>query len=151
MCAEFYIPGSNGLAYRAQKERHTDTWTLPKILTLLLTWEVKTLLLIISRSSCRKFSNYRNFLNCILLYYAQMLQGCDCAANWLILAKSDPNFVISEISVHQVRKCFPAWGVGVFTIQEQPCKCLNCRRFLRILTNFASGQFHPCVIDYYNF
>ena len=28
------------------------------------------------------------------------LQGCDCAANWLILAIFDPNFVISEISVN---------------------------------------------------
>ncbi len=36
------------------------------------------------------------------------LQGCDCAANWLILANSDANFVISEISVNQVRK----WGYG---------------------------------------
>ena len=39
-------------------------------------------------------------------------QGCDCAANWLILANSDPNFVISEISVNQVRKCLPARGLG---------------------------------------
>ncbi len=71
-------------------------------------------------------------------------QGCDCAANWLILTNSDPNFVISEISVNQVRKCFRAWGVGVFTIQEQPCKCYNCIRFRRILANFTSGQSHPC-------
>ncbi len=70
-------------------------------------------------------------------------QGCDCAANWLILANSDPNFVISEISVNQVRKWFHAWGVGVFTIQEQSCNCCNCRRFLRILANFTSGQSHP--------
>ncbi len=70
-------------------------------------------------------------------------QGCDCAANWLLLANSDPNFVISEISVNQVRKCFPAWGVGVFTIQEQSCKCPNCRRLLRILANFTSIQSHP--------
>ncbi len=70
-------------------------------------------------------------------------QGCDCAANWLILANSDPKSVISEISVNQVRKWFPAWGVGVFTIQEQPCKCHNCRRFLRILASFASCQSHP--------
>ncbi len=70
-------------------------------------------------------------------------QGCDCAANWLILANSDPNFVITEISVNQVRKCFPALGVEVFPIQEQPFKCHNCRRFLRILANFALGQSHP--------
>ena len=73
-------------------------------------------------------------------------QGCDCAANWLILANSDPNFVITEISVNQVTKCFPAWGVGVFTIQEQPCKRHNGGRFLRILANFASGQSYPCVM-----
>ncbi len=34
-----------------------------------------------------------------------IVQGCDCAANWLIVANSDPSFVISEISVNQVRKC----------------------------------------------
>ena len=39
-------------------------------------------------------------------------QGCDCAANWLILANSSPNFVIFEISVNQVRKCFQPWGGG---------------------------------------
>ena len=62
---------------------------------------------------------------------------------WLrILANSDPNFVISEISVNQVKKCFHALGVGVFTIQEQSCNCDNRRRFLRILANFASGQSH---------
>ncbi len=71
------------------------------------------------------------------------LQGCDCAANWLILANSDQNFVISEISVNQVRKCFPAWVVGVFTIQEQLCKCHHCRTFLRILANFPLVQSHP--------
>ncbi len=42
------------------------------------------------------------------------LQGCDCAADWLILANSATNFVISEISVNQVRKCFPVRGFGVF-------------------------------------
>ena len=42
-----------------------------------------------------------------------------------------------------MRKCFPAWGVGVFTVQEQPCKWHNCRRFLRVLADFASGQSHP--------
>ncbi len=31
-------------------------------------------------------------------------QGSFCAANWLILANFDPNFVIPEISVNQVRK-----------------------------------------------
>ncbi len=35
-----------------------------------------------------------------LSWVALVLQGCDCAANWLILANSDPNFVISEISVN---------------------------------------------------
>ena len=44
----------------------------------------------------------------ITLMLPWFIQGCDCAANWLILANSDPNFVISEISVNQVRKCFPA-------------------------------------------
>ena len=39
-------------------------------------------------------------------------------------------------------KMLPCKGVGVFTIQEQLCKCHNCRRFLRILANFASGQSH---------
>ncbi len=73
-------------------------------------------------------------------------QGCDCAANWLILANSDPNFVISEISVNQVRKCFPAWGLGVFTIQEQLCKCHHCRTFLCILANFPLTQSHPCSL-----
>ncbi len=67
-----------------------------------------------------------------------ILQGCDCAANWLILSNSYLNFVIPEISVNQVRKCYPAWGVGVFTIHEQPCKCYNCRRFLCILGRRAS-------------
>ncbi len=47
------------------------------------------------------------------------------------LANSDPNFVISEISVNQVRKCFPAWGMGV--------RCYDSKRFLRILANFAPG------------
>ncbi len=36
-------------------------------------------------------------------------------------------------------------GVGVFTVQEQLCKCYNCRRFLGILANFASRQSHPCL------
>ncbi len=45
-----------------------------------------------------------------------------------------------------MRKCFCAWGVGVFTIQEQPYKCYNCKRFLCILANFASGQSHPCKV-----
>ena len=27
------------------------------------------------------------------------------------VANSDPNFVISEISVNQLRKCFPTWGL----------------------------------------
>ncbi len=40
----------------------------------------------------------------------------------------------------------PCMGVWVFTIQKQPCKCHNCRRFLRILANFTSGQSHPWVI-----
>ncbi len=69
--------------------------------------------------------------------------------SWLILANSNPNFVISEVSVNQVRKCFHAWGVGVFTIQKQPCKCYNCKRFLRILANFAPAQSHPCIM-YFN-
>ncbi len=47
-----------------------------------------------------------------MLYILVLKQGCDCAANWLILANSDPNFVISEIRVNQVGKCFPAWGWG---------------------------------------
>ncbi len=79
-------------------------------------------------------------------------QGCDCAANWLILANSNPNFGIFEIGVNQVRKCFLAWWVVVFTIQEPSCKCYNCRRFLRILANFASGQSHPCwLVGYVRF
>ncbi len=71
-----------------------------------------------------------NTMNCSK--FCTFNQGCDCAANWLILANFDPNFFISEISVNQVRKCFPAWGVRIFTIQKQPCKCHNYRRFLRI-------------------
>ncbi len=30
----------------------------------------------------------------------------NCVANF------DPNFIISEISVNQVKKCFPGWGLG---------------------------------------
>ncbi len=70
-------------------------------------------------------------------------QGCDCAANWLILANSGPIFVISEISVNQVRKCFPVWGVGVFTTLEQSYKCYDCGMVLRILANFASANLIP--------
>ena len=39
-------------------------------------------------------------------------------------------------------KMLPCMRLGVFTIQELPCKCHNCRRFLRVLANFASGQSH---------
>ncbi len=74
------------------------------------------------------------------------LQGCDCAANWLILANSDKNFVISEISPNQVRKCSPPWGVGVFAALDQSFKCYDHKIFPHILANFASGQSHPCVM-----
>ncbi len=74
-------------------------------------------------------------------------QGCDCTANWLILANSDPSFVISEISVCKLsEKMFPCMGIVVFTIQEQSYICYNCRRFLCILANLASGQFHHWIL-----
>ncbi len=47
-------------------------------------------------------------------------KGFDCAANWLILANPYPKSVISEISVNQVRKCFPVMGVVLFASQEKP-------------------------------
>ncbi len=80
----------------------------------------------------------------IILFNFCPNQGCDCAANWLILANYDPNFVISEISVNQVRKCFHAWGMGDFAAVEQSLKCYCCKRFRCILANFALGQSHPC-------
>ncbi len=43
-----------------------------------------------------------------------------------------------------MRKCFPAWGVGVFTVLEQSYKCYDCGGFMHILANFVSGQSHPC-------
>ncbi len=41
-------------------------------------------------------------------------------------------------------------GVGVFAIWEQPSKCYDCQKFLRILANFASGQSHPCMYNLSN-
>ncbi len=46
-----------------------------------------------------------------------------------ILANSDSNFVVTEISVNQVRKCFPVMGVGVFASQEQPSSGLFAKCF----------------------
>ncbi len=43
ICAKFLSPRSNGSACRRWMDRHTDTqtWMLPKILPLTLTWEVQ--------------------------------------------------------------------------------------------------------------
>ncbi len=41
-----------------------------------------------------------------------MHQGWFNAANWQILANSDPNFVIPEISVNQVKKMLAYVGGG---------------------------------------
>ncbi len=63
----------------------------------------------------------QNDFDCFKLFKIRaMYQGCDCAANWLILANSYPNSVISEISAIQVRKCFPVMGVGLFASHEKP-------------------------------
>ena len=116
-----------------------DSGCFARIKTLIQSVQQAKTACICSRILTRSATNSRKLSARELLE----LQGCDCAANWLILANSDPNFVISEISVNQVRKCFCAWGVEVFSIQEQPCKCHNCRIFPCILANFASGQSHP--------
>ncbi len=54
----------------------------------------------------KKYTLFNRVKN--ILHFLDHYQGCDCATNWLILANSDSNFVISEIRVIQVRKCFPA-------------------------------------------
>ncbi len=57
------------------------------------------------------------------------VQGCDFAANWLILASSDPNFVMSEISVNQMRKLSSALGVEVFAALEESLNVKIARGF----------------------
>ena len=70
-------------------------------------------------------------------------QGCDCAANQLMQANSDPNFIISEISVNQVRKCFPAWWVGGLCYSGTAVKMLRLQELSVHLAFFAPGQSHP--------
>ena len=48
------------------------------------------------------------------LHCQKLIHGTFCAANWLILANFDPNFVTLEISGNKVRKCWPGYGGGVY-------------------------------------
>ena len=63
-----------------------------------------------NNSHIRKYSRKQPEISpqCKAFMGAYKKQGCDCAANWLILANSDPIFVICEISANPVRKCFSA-------------------------------------------
>ncbi len=45
------------------------------------------------------------------------IHGTFYAANWLILANFDPKFVTHEISVNQLRKCWPIYA-GVLPAQD---------------------------------
>ncbi len=57
-------------------------------------------------------------LNRLVFNLGYLIHGTFCAANWLILANFDQNFVTPEISVNQVRKCWPAYGWGVLPVQD---------------------------------
>ncbi len=63
------------------------------------------------------------------------MQGCDCAAKWLILANSVPKLVISQISLNQMRKYFPAWGWGSLLLWNGLSNVTIARGL------FASSQF----------
>ncbi len=62
------------------------------------------------------FKNFKKFRTGIpgKVMEFRLKHGTFCAANWLILANFDPNFVTPEISVNQVKKCWPiCWGGGL--------------------------------------
>ncbi len=69
-------------------------------------------------------------------------QGSFYAANWLILANFDPNFVISEISVNQVRKDL-ACMVGVLTDFSWPLVQHLFTLLMSILAEFSLSQNDP--------
>ncbi len=86
------------------------------------------------------FKLFRDF-ECKLV--VTLSQGWFYAANWLILANFDQNFVIPWISVNQVRKC---WSIcrGVLTAKERPFKCQKCSSF-RGLCPLDPRCYCPCI------
>ena len=77
-----------------------------------------------------------------VIFFPLTKSGCDCAANWLILANSHPNLVISD-QCKTGEKMFPCMRGGG---HEQSSKCYDCKRFLRILVNFMSDQYRPSIV-----
>ncbi len=88
-----------------------------------------------------KFSYLHRFQWCYLLTRNDC-QGSFYAANWLILVNFDPNFIIPEISVNQVRKdlaCILGGSVRIF-VTACPARFTL---LMSVLAEFSLGQNDP--------